>query len=109
MELHTMCNNVAREGRASSYWPPRSETPGKAISFCPLKGKNRSISGQLRSSSWSFFYEVVPVMPTGQTKELISIRLAPDIIRWFKKQGKGYQSRINAVLRAYVDAHNSAE
>jgi uncharacterized protein (DUF4415 family) len=56
-----------------------------------------------------FWKRAKAVMPTGQTKELISIRLDPDIIAWFKKQGKGYQSRINAVLRAYVDVHSSAE
>lgn len=38
----------------------------------------------------------------------ISIRLDPDIIEFFKKDGARYQSRINAVLRAYVDAVRSA-
>ena len=37
-------------------------------------------------------------------KVQISIRLDEDIIEWFKAQGSGYQSRINAVLRAYVEA-----
>jgi uncharacterized protein (DUF4415 family) len=43
------------------------------------------------------------VMPT--TKLLTSIRLDPDLLAWFKSFGKGYQTRINAVLRSYVDAH----
>ncbi len=43
------------------------------------------------------------VMP--QPKQSISIRVDEDVLEWFKAQGKGYQSRINAVLRAYVDAH----
>ena len=30
--------------------------------------------------------------------------LDPEVIRWFKRTGKGYQSRIAAVLRSYVDA-----
>lgn len=38
-------------------------------------------------------------------KQLVSLRLDPDVLVWFKKQGKGYQTRINAVLRAYVKAH----
>ena len=39
-------------------------------------------------------------------KKLISIRLDPDVLEWFKAQGKGqrYQTHINAVLRAYVKA-----
>ena len=37
-------------------------------------------------------------------KTPITIRLDRDIIEWFKKHGKGYQTRINAVLRAYVES-----
>lgn len=36
-------------------------------------------------------------------KTAISIRLDNDILEFFKKQGKGYQSKINAVLRSYVE------
>ncbi len=32
----------------------------------------------------------------------IHIRLDADVVDWFKAQGKGYQTRINAVLRAFV-------
>ena len=35
-------------------------------------------------------------------KTAISIRLNPEIIAYFKAQGPGYQSRINAVLKDYV-------
>lgn len=37
-------------------------------------------------------------------KQAISIRLDDDILEWFKAQGKGYQSRINAVLRSFMEA-----
>lgn len=37
------------------------------------------------------------------TKQAISIRLDQDTLEWFKSQGKGYQSLINAVLRSYVE------
>jgi uncharacterized protein (DUF4415 family) len=37
-------------------------------------------------------------------KELISLRIDHDVIEWFKAQGPGYQTRINAVLRAFRDA-----
>lgn|SRR5579872_211004 len=40
-----------------------------------------------------------------QPKQAVSIRLDEDLIQWFKSRGKGYQTRINAVLRAYVEAH----
>jgi len=34
-----------------------------------------------------------------------SLRLDPDVLAWFRSHGKGYQTRINAVLRAYMKAH----
>lgn len=33
-------------------------------------------------------------------KEPIALRLDADIIAWFKAQGKGYQTRINEILRS---------
>jgi uncharacterized protein (DUF4415 family) len=39
-------------------------------------------------------------------KELVSIRIDPDVLGWFRKQGKRYQTRMNAVLRSYVEAHS---
>jgi len=40
------------------------------------------------------------VMPT--PKKLLSLRIDNDVLDWFKQQGPGYQTRINAVLRAFV-------
>ncbi|MDZ4814293.1 MAG: BrnA antitoxin family protein [Pseudomonadota bacterium] len=37
-------------------------------------------------------------------KSAISLRLDQDVLEWFKTQGPGYQTRINAVLRAFRDA-----
>jgi uncharacterized protein (DUF4415 family) len=34
----------------------------------------------------------------------VHIRLDTSVVRWFKAQGRGYQTRINTVLRAYVRA-----
>ena len=38
-------------------------------------------------------------------KVLLSLRIDADVIDWFKAQGVGYQSRMNALLRAYMEAH----
>lgn len=46
---------------------------------------------------WSNAEWVIPV-----TKKSISIRLDEDVIDFFKASGKGYQTRINAVLRHYM-------
>jgi uncharacterized protein (DUF4415 family) len=37
-------------------------------------------------------------------KALVSLRLDQDVLDWFKAQGPGYQTRINAVLKAFRDA-----
>ena len=39
-----------------------------------------------------------------QGKAPVTLRLDRDIIAWFKLRGRGYQTRINAVLRAFVEA-----
>jgi uncharacterized protein (DUF4415 family) len=39
-------------------------------------------------------------------KKQITLRLDPDGLPFFRKQGKGYQSTINAVLRKYVESRN---
>lgn len=37
-------------------------------------------------------------------KASVSLRIDADVLEWFKSQGAGYQTRINAVLRAFRDA-----
>jgi uncharacterized protein (DUF4415 family) len=37
-------------------------------------------------------------------KKQITLRIDPDVLAFFRKQGKGYQSNMNAVLRKYVEA-----
>jgi uncharacterized protein (DUF4415 family) len=39
-----------------------------------------------------------------QPKQAISLRIDQDILTWFRGRGPGYQTRMNAVLRAFVDA-----
>jgi uncharacterized protein (DUF4415 family) len=41
---------------------------------------------------------------TPKPKEQITLRLDPEVIGWFKRTGKGYQSRMGAVLKSYVEA-----
>jgi uncharacterized protein (DUF4415 family) len=38
-------------------------------------------------------------------KEQITLRVDSDVLRWFRSQGKGYQTKINDLLRAYMNAH----
>ncbi len=45
----------------------------------------------------------------GRRKRQITVRLDAEVIDWFKGQGKGYQTRMNAVLRAYCDARKDKD
>jgi uncharacterized protein (DUF4415 family) len=47
---------------------------------------------------WSKAVVVIP-----PKKKAISIRVDEDVLNYFKKQGSGYQRRMNAVLRFYVE------
>lgn len=38
-------------------------------------------------------------------KALLSLRIDADVVEWFRAQGAGYQSQMNALLRAYMEAH----
>jgi uncharacterized protein (DUF4415 family) len=42
-----------------------------------------------------------PVPP----KQQITLRLDADVLDWFRARGAGYQTQINSLLRAYMDAH----
>lgn len=43
-------------------------------------------------------------LPAASRKAAISLRLDAEVLDWFKAQGPGYQTRINAILKAYKDA-----
>lgn len=55
---------------------------------------------ELDASFWKKAQLVTPL-----TKQAISLRVDSDVLDWFKSQGKGYQSLMNAVLRSYVEHH----
>jgi len=50
----------------------------------------------------AFWQTAKIVMPC--PKATITIRIDKDVLDWLKQQGRGYQTRINAILRAYMDA-----
>jgi uncharacterized protein (DUF4415 family) len=40
-------------------------------------------------------------------KQQISLRLDEDVVAWFRRHGRGYQSRMNAVLRAFMQVRQA--
>lgn len=51
------------------------------------------------SDDWNWTDAVLVIPPK---KTAISIRVDEDVLKFFKKEGDGYQRRINAVLRSYM-------
>jgi len=52
-----------------------------------------------------FFKSATLVLP--EPKTTVTIRLDQRVLEWFKAKGPGYQTRINTLLRAYMEAHKS--
>ncbi len=50
----------------------------------------------------AFFENATLRMP--RVKKPISLRLDEDLVEWYREQGPGYQTRMNAVLRMYMQA-----
>jgi uncharacterized protein (DUF4415 family) len=40
-------------------------------------------------------------------KAQLTLRVDSDVLDWFRKQGQGYQTKINTLLRAYMEAHKA--
>ena len=84
--------NTIKESRTD--WNRLKKAPDRELDFSdiPKLGK-------------SFFDNAQVRMP--RRKKALSIRLDADVIDWFKEEGKGYQTKINAVLRSYAEAHQN--
>jgi uncharacterized protein (DUF4415 family)/predicted nucleic acid-binding protein len=52
----------------------------------------------------SFFKNAEIRIP--KTKQMVSIRLDEEVLEWYKAQGKGYQTRINEILKKYMAARS---
>lgn len=55
------------------------------------------------------FFETARRLPPSaslkEAKQQITLRIDADVLKWFRASGSGYQSRMNAVLKAYAQTH----
>jgi uncharacterized protein (DUF4415 family) len=58
----------------------------------------------IHATDAQFWKTAKVVMPV--PKEIVTMRLDADLLRWFRRH-PGYQTRINAILRAYMQAHEA--
>lgn len=63
---------------------------------------DQSIAGDPDAAPANFDWSKAEVVYPPK-KQAVSIRLDEDVLEYFRAQGPGYQTRINAVLRAYVE------
>lgn len=64
--------------------------------------KTSAKAPEAESLGAEFWSKARVVMPRGKTS--VHLRLDSDVVEWFKASGKGHLTRMNAVLRAYMDA-----
>jgi uncharacterized protein (DUF4415 family) len=62
-----------------------------------------AIASDPDEAGWEYDWDNVVVGIPGP-KEQITLRIDQDVVEWFKGTGKGYQTRMNAVLKSYVEA-----
>jgi uncharacterized protein (DUF4415 family) len=89
---------------------------GKQMETLQRAGKSRTDWDALRTQGEQADSDVISpaqfakailhqALPPPKQKTRLTLRLDSDILDWFKSHGRGYQTRINALLRAYKDAH----
>ena len=66
------------------------------------ESQTRADAPEVGSLGEEFWRDAKVVMP--RAKKAISLRIDADVLAWFKAQGPGYLSRMNAVLRSFVNA-----
>jgi uncharacterized protein (DUF4415 family) len=84
----------------------RSQTDWKAIDA--MKDKDINLSDLPEVSPDKFAQAIVRKgLKPVQKKTQITLRVDTDVLNWFKAQGKGYQTNINALLKAYMKANET--
>ena len=75
------------------------KTDWKAAAKRPLPS-GRDADDAMEEIDW-----VTTELPKPPRKDHMTLRIDSDVLAWFRAQGKGYQSRINAILRRYYQQH----
>jgi uncharacterized protein (DUF4415 family) len=93
--------------------PSRRKAPSQGRA--DLERVRRTSEAQLRDTSPAeltnlpddFWDSAVLVEPA--RKQAISLRVDEDVLAWFKEAGPRYQSRMNAVLRSYMNSRQRGQ
>ena len=84
----------------------QSQTDWKTIDA--MKDKDINLSDLPEVSPDKFAQAIVRKgLKPVQKKTQITLRVDTDVLNWFKDQGRGYQTNINALLKAYMKANET--
>lgn len=86
-------------GKTAAKAPGKS--PGTANGAPAKAAARKAPAGQAVASDWASGV----VFSSKEPKLAVSLRLDADILRFFRGIGSGYQTRINEVLRVFMEAH----
>ena len=74
-----------------------------------MKAKDRTRSNAPEGPSLgSDFWKQAKVVYPESPKKQLTVRLDADMVEWFKQNGRGYQTRMNAVLRSYYESQKNS-
>jgi uncharacterized protein (DUF4415 family) len=99
-------NNIVNRTVDLNNLPPFTEEQLEelaAIAAMPDEAIDYSDAPELTDAFWQRVNQ-----PIAEHKTQITLRIDSDVVDFFKHAGKRYQTRINAVLRAYVEANRQA-
>jgi uncharacterized protein (DUF4415 family) len=75
---------------------PAAQRRRKPINLQALRAEKKRLSGALQAMKITDFYKPL--------KKPVTLRLDADVIAWFKKDGRRYQTRINDALRKVMQS-----
>jgi uncharacterized protein (DUF4415 family) len=87
--------------RTNSKQRTNGATDLKRLRAMPDSNIDYSDIPKLNKSFWKTAKLAMP-----EPKDRLTIRVDHDVVEWLKKRGPGYQTRINAILRSYMEARS---
>ena len=95
-----------KEKRTGKVSAKKATTDWESLRALSDKSIRNSIKTdpEVHPTEADFWKKAKVVLP--EAKQTVTIRLDADLLGWLRAQ-KGYQTRINAVLRTYMEAHKS--
>lgn len=93
----------AQAAESKTDWQRLKDTPDAAIT---LAAEEDSDNLPLDDPFFEAARRLQPSALLKEAKQQITLRIDADVLEWFRASGSGYQSRMNAVLKAYVQTHS---